>query len=147
MIIEDYLFPDDLLYDKRHFWAKVEGDVVTMGMTDYAVKSAGDLVFVEPVEPGKKTVQDRPFMSVESGKWVGRVYAPVSGSVIEFNEELEFDPTLVNEDPYGEGWLAKLKMDDPAELDNLMGADTVGDWFVPELNRLRKLEAKKTGGQ
>ena len=81
MNIEGFYFPEDLLYDKRHFWSKIKNTIITMGMTDYAVKSAGELVFVESIEPGRKVSQDQVFMSVESGKWVGRVYAPVSGEV------------------------------------------------------------------
>ncbi|HHW61771.1 MAG TPA: glycine cleavage system protein GcvH [Syntrophomonadaceae bacterium] len=146
MQYDGYNYPDDLYYDKRHFWARVEGDLVTMGMTDYAVKAAGDLVYVEIIEPGKQVSQDKAFMSVESGKWVGRVYAQVSGEVVEINEELEFDPTLVNQDPYGEGWLVKIKMADPEELNNLLKGKDYEAWVSKEIERQKKLQAKRTGG-
>ncbi len=143
MQYDDNQYPDELYYDKRHFWARVEGDSVTMGMTEYATKAAGDLVFVEVVEVGKKVSQDKAFMSVESGKWVGRVYAQVSGEVTAINEELEFEPTLVNQDPYGEGWLVKIKMADPKELDNLLVGEKYLEWLGPEIERQKKLAAKK----
>ena len=82
-------------------------------------------------------------MSVESGKWVGRVHAPVSGTVIEVNEELEFEPTMINQDCYGAGWLAKIKIADEGELKNLMKVDDFSKWFIPELRRLQKLQQKK----
>jgi glycine cleavage system H protein len=144
VIIEGYAFPDELLYDKRHFWSRVDGDILTMGLTDYAIKAAGDLVYVEVISPGKKVVQDKPFMSVESGKWVGRVHAPVSGTVVEVNEELEFEPAMVNRDPYGAGWLVKIKIDAPGELDSLLKESSFSDWFIPELRRLQKLQQKKS---
>ncbi len=142
---DGYNYPDELYYDKRHFWAKVEGDLVIMGMTEYATKAAGEIVFVEEVEVGKKVVQDRAFMSVESGKWVGRVYAQVSGEIAEINEELEFEPALVNEDPYGEGWLVQIKMADPQELGNLLQGEAYKEWLIPEIERQNKLAAKRTG--
>lgn len=145
MQYEEYNYPDDLYYDKRHFWARVDGDIVTMGMTDYAVKAAGDLVFVELVDSGKKVVQDKAFMSVESGKWVGRVYAQVSGELVEVNPELEFEPTTINTDPYGEGWLAKIKMSDPAELGNLLKGNDYLAWVTAEIERQKKLAARKSG--
>ncbi len=146
MKYDEYNYPDDLYYDKRHFWAKIEGDLCTMGMTDFAVKAAGDLVYVEEVSPGKAVSQDKAFMSVESGKWVGRVYAQVSGTVAEVNEELEFDPTLINQDCYGEGWLVKIKMEDPAEVKNLMAIAEYEGWIGKEIERQKKLAAKQTGG-
>lgn len=147
MKYDEYNYPDDLYYDKRHYWTRIDGDLVTMGMTDYAVKSAGDLVYVEAVSTGKKVIQDKAFMSVESGKWVGRVYAQVSGVLTEINEELEFDPTLVNQDCYGEGWLVKIKMDNPDELNNLMTITEYETWIGKEIERQKKLAALQTGGE
>lgn len=147
MRYEDYHFPDDLYYDKRHFWGRLEGNLVTMGLTDYAVKEAGELVYVEAPNLGKEVVQDKTFMSVESGKWVGRVFAVVSGAIAEINEELEFEPTLVNQDCYGEGWLVKIEMKDSAELENLLQGAAYEAWLVKEIERQRKLAALKTGGE
>ena len=81
MKIEGYNFPDNLKYDKHHFWSKIEDDLLTMGMTDFAVRLAGEFVYVDIVEPGKKVAKDKVFMSAESGKWVGRVYAPEDGEI------------------------------------------------------------------
>lgn len=146
MKYDDYNYPDELYYDKRHFWARIDGDIVTMGMTDYAVKASGDLVYAEVASKGKKVIQDKPFMSVESGKWVGRVYAQVSGILNEVNEELEFDPTIVNQDCYGKGWLGKIIMENPDEMKNLMSVSEYEVWIGKEIERQKKLAAKQTGG-
>lgn len=117
-------FPEDLYYDRKHDWARVEGDVVVQGMTDFGQRIAQEIVFVEMPRAGRDVEQGETFMSMESGKWVGRVPATVSGEVLEANDELEWEPQLVNESPYGEGWLVKIQMTDPPELDNLMKADS-----------------------
>jgi glycine cleavage system H protein len=142
--VDKYNFPDDYYFDKHHFWARGDGDLVVMGMTEYATSMAGDLVFVEVISKGKKVQQDKAFMSVESGKWVGRVFATVSGEVAEFNEELDFDPAVVNRDPYGEGWIVKIKPDNlDGELGNLLTSANLKEWLEPEIERQKKLEAKK----
>ena len=120
MRIDKYEFPDDLYYDGEHNWARVEGDVVVQGLSDLSQDLAGELVYVEVPRIGRKVEQGKPFMSMESGKWVGRVKAIVSGELVEANEEIEWEATLVNESPYDKGWLVKIKADDLGELDNLM---------------------------
>ena len=122
MKIDSYEFPDDLYYDKEHNWARVAGKVVTCGLTDFGQDLAGEIVYVEAPRVGRIIEQGKPFMSLESGKWVGRVKAIVSGEIAEANEELEWESTLVNQAPYGEGWFVKVELDDPAELDSLMHA-------------------------
>ena len=122
--IDQYEFPDELYYDKEHVWAKVEGNTVTIGMTQFGQDLAGEIVYVEVPRVGRTVSQGEAFMSMESGKWVGRVQSPVSGEIVEANEEVEWESTLVNEDPYGEGWLAKIEASDLGELDNLMKADS-----------------------
>lgn len=117
-------FPEDLYYDRQHDWARVEGDVVVQGMTDFGQRIAQEIVFVEMPRAGREVEQGETFMSMESGKWVGRIPATVSGRILEANNELEWEPTLVNESPYDEGWLVKIQMADPSELDNLMKADS-----------------------
>lgn len=116
-------FPDDLYYDREHGWARVEGNIVVQGMSDFGQKIAQEIVFVESPRAGREVEQGQTFMFMESGKWVGRVNAMVGGKLTEVNEELE-DPTLVNEFPFDEGWLVKIEMSDPAELENLMRADS-----------------------
>lgn len=124
MQIRGYEFPDDLYYDKLHVWGRVDGNVVTQGLTVFGQAVAQEIVFVEAPRVGREVEQGQTFMSMESGKWVGRIPALVGGQVSEANEELEWEPTVVNESPYEDGWLVKIEMSDPAELDNLMKADS-----------------------
>lgn len=115
--------PEDRKYTKEHEWAKDNGDgTITMGITDHAQEMLTDIVFVELPPIGKRVKQMEPLAVVESVKSVSDVYSPVSGEVIEVNKALEEHPEIVNQDAFGEGWMAKLKMDDPAELDTLMDA-------------------------
>ncbi len=117
-------FPDDLYYDKQHNWARVEGNTVVQGMTDFGQRIAKEIVYVEIPPVGKAVTQGQTFMSMESGKWVGRIPALVSGKIIAVNEELEFEPSLINQSPFDQGWLVKIEMSNPAELDNLMRVDS-----------------------
>lgn len=115
--------PDDRMYSEEHEWAQDNGDgTITMGITDHAQELLTDIVYVELPEMGKKVKQTEPVAVVESVKSVSDVYSPVSGEVVEINEILEDQPELINQDAFGEGWIAKIKMDDSAELDNLMDA-------------------------
>jgi len=120
MKIDKYEFPDDLYYDKEHNWARVEGDVVTQGLSDFGQDLAGEIVYAEVPRVGREVQQGQPFMSMESGKWVGRIKAIVSGKIAEANEEIEWESTIINKDPYGAGWLAKIEAADLGELGNLM---------------------------
>ena len=120
MKIDKYEFPDDLYYDKDHNWARVEGNIVTQGLTDFGQDLAGEIVYAEVPRVGREVQQGKPFMSMESGKWVGRIKAIVSGKITEANEEIEWESTIINEDPYGGGWLAKIEAADLSELDSLM---------------------------
>jgi glycine cleavage system H protein len=115
--------PADRKYTKEHEWAKENGDgTITMGITDHAQELLTDIVFVELPPIGKKVKQLQPLAVVESVKSVSDVYSPVSGEVAEINSVLEAHPELVNQDAFGDGWIAKLKMDDPGELMSLMDA-------------------------
>ncbi len=117
-------FPENLYYDRSHDWVRVEGNLAVQGMTDFGQRIAQEIVFVEMPRIGRAVEQDETFMSMESGKWVGRIPAVVSGKILDANDELEWEPTLVNESPYDEGWLVKIEMSDPSELENLMRADS-----------------------
>jgi len=110
MQVEGYNFPDDLLYDKEHSWVRIEGDTATIGISDFGQDLAGEIVYAEVPRVGRDIKQGEPFMSIESGKWVGRINAIVSGTISEANEEIEWESTLINEDPYGEGWFAKVEL-------------------------------------
>jgi glycine cleavage system H protein len=120
MDIDRYHFPDDLLYDLEHNWARIEGNGATVGLTDFGQDLAGEIVYAEVPRVGREITAGAPFMSLESGKWVGRVKAIVSGKISEANEEIEWESTVINEDPYGEGWFAKVEM--TAEPQGLMKA-------------------------
>ena len=141
MKIEDYTFPDDLYYHKEHFWARVDGDVVTIGTTDFAQKLAGQVVYVELPSPGKAVEQGKPCGSMESGKWVGRIYSPVSGKIEAINGELEDTPELINESPYDKGWMCKIKASNlQEELKNLMKVDGLSDFIRSEIDRVKKIK-------
>lgn len=120
-------YPDDLKYAENHEWARVEGDRVRMGISDYAQDALGDVVYVEVPEIGATVGQGDAFAEVESTKSVSDVYAPVSGTVVEVNPALEDTPELVNSDPYGEGWFALIEASDLGELDTLKDAATYAE--------------------
>ncbi|MFO7273539.1 MAG: glycine cleavage system protein GcvH [Bacillota bacterium] len=114
--------PANLKYSKEHEWIRVEGNVGVVGITWYAQDQLGDVVFVELPEVGRELKQNEQFGVVESVKTVSDLYSPASGKVIEVNQKLESSPELINQDPYGEGWIMKLELSNPAELDNLLDA-------------------------
>jgi glycine cleavage system H protein len=120
--LADESYPDDLLYHPEHDWARVEGDEATLGITWYAQDALGEVVFFDPPNVGTDVTKDRPYAEVESVKAVSEVYAPLSGEVTEINQAVDDSPETINEDPYGGGWLAKLKLSDPSEADDLMDA-------------------------
>ncbi|MCB0288936.1 MAG: glycine cleavage system protein GcvH, partial [Calditrichaeota bacterium] len=115
--------PADLKYTKEHEWARVSGDEVTVGITDYAQGELGDIVYVELPEVGTEIAMDASFGTIEAVKAVNDLYAPLSGTVIAINDALEDAPDKVNTDPYGDGWMIKIKLSDPAEVDKLMDSD------------------------
>jgi glycine cleavage system H protein len=113
-------YPDDLKYHSEHDWARVDGDVATLGITWYAQDQLGEVVFFDPPEVGKTISKDDAYAEVESVKAVSDVIAPVSGEIVEVNEALKDSPEQINEDPYGEGWLVRVRLSDASELDALM---------------------------
>jgi glycine cleavage system H protein len=115
--------PSELKYTKDHEWIKVEGDVATVGITDFAQGELGDIVYVEVETVDETLEQEEVFGTVEAVKTVSDLFLPVSGEIIEFNESLEEEPEKVNEDPYGEGWMIRIRMSDPSELEDLLDAD------------------------
>ena len=117
---KDYDLSEDVLYHKEHMWARVEGDLVVVGVTDFAQKLAGDIVYVDMPMEGDEVRVDKPFGTIETGKWVGKLYAPVTGTVEEYNEEVEDDALIINEDPYSGGWVIKIRPDDLSQLDDLL---------------------------
>lgn len=114
--------PGNLKYTKDHEWVRVEGDVAVIGITDFAQSELGDIVYVEIETVGETFDAEEVFGSVEAVKTVSDLFMPVSGEVLEFNEGLESNPEAVNKDPYGDGWMIKVKMSNPSEIDGLMDA-------------------------
>ena len=125
-------YPEDLKYSKEHEWVLVEGNVATIGITDFAQDQLGDVVFVEMPAIGDKVSKEDAFGVVESVKAVSDVYAPVSGAVLEVNDDLPDNPEMLNEDPYGDGWMIKIEMNDPDELKDLMSAAEYEEYVAAE---------------
>jgi glycine cleavage system H protein len=124
--------PQGLKYSKEHEWVATEESVATIGITDHAQDQLGEIVFIELPAVGEKVSKDDPFGVVESVKAVSDIYAPVSGTVIEVNEDLPESPEVVNEDPYGDGWLIKVKMNDPSDLEDLMDGEEYSELVARE---------------
>ncbi len=115
--------PANLKYTKDHEWVRVEGDTAVVGITDFAQSELGDIVYVEVETEGETLDQHEVFGTVEAVKTVSDLFLPVSGEIVEFNTNLEANPELVNSDPYGEGWIIKVKISDASQLDELLDAD------------------------
>jgi glycine cleavage system H protein len=113
-------YPEDLRYHPEHDWARIEGDQATFGITWYAQDALGEVVFFDPPEVGSRVSRDQAYAEVESVKAVSDVFAPLSGEIVEVNEALADSPERINEDPYGEGWMVKVKLEDASEADDLL---------------------------
>jgi glycine cleavage system H protein len=120
-------FPENLKYTKDHEWVRVEGDEAYVGVTFFAQGELGDIVYIDIDTEGETLDQDETFGSVEAVKTVSDLFMPLSGTILEFNTTLEDEPELVNTDPYGDGWMIKIKLSDPSQLDDLMDSATYQD--------------------
>lgn len=139
MEIQGYDMPDELYYEEHHYWVRVDGDVLVMGMDDFAQQMAGEIVYVQLPFEGKKLTVGKKFAKIESGKWLGTVYAPLNGVLLNGNEELEIDPTLINQDCYGKGWMYRIKPDDMEEINHLIhGAEAVEKWLLVDIEEYKK---------
>jgi glycine cleavage system H protein len=118
------MVPKDLRYTKEHEWVRVEGDLATIGITDYAAEQLGDIVFVELPDLGRTVTQFKAVGVIESVKAVSDLFAPVGGEVVEANSELSTSPELLNGDPFGKGWMLRIRLSDPAQVDGLLDAAT-----------------------
>ena len=116
--------PAELKYTKDHEWVKIEGDIAIVGITEFAQSELGDIVYVEIETVGETLSQEEVFGSIEAVKTVSDLFMPVSGEILEFNENLEANPELVNSDPYGEGWMIKVKISDASQIDGLLDAES-----------------------
>ena len=130
--INELNFPDDIRYAESHEWARLEGDTVKVGITDYAQDSLGEVVYVELPEEGGQVSRSEAFGIVESTKAVSDLYAPVSGTVVEVNDTLLDSPELINEDPYEDGWMIRIEMSDAGELDLLMDSAAYRSFIAEE---------------
>jgi len=139
MEIQEYNMPDDLYYEENHFWVRDEGDELVMGLDDFGQKMAGEIVYVQLPDEGRKLKKGKKFAAMESGKWLGKVYAPVNGELTAVNEELETSPEWINKDCYGKGWIYKIKPDDKSELDSLIkGPEAVEKWVLESIEKYSK---------
>lgn len=136
--VKDYEVPDYLLYHDQHMWVRVEGDLAVVGIDDFTQKAAGEVTYVELPSEGDKFEAGDLAGTIETGKWVGKLYCPVSGEVTEVNESAVDDPTIINKDPYGEGWLFKVKMSASSELEKLMKFDEAAAWLEKEVEKYLK---------
>lgn len=139
MKIQGYNMPEDLYYEEHHFWVREQGDLLVMGLDDFGQKMAGEIVYVQLPAEGKRLQAGKPFAKMESGKWLGKIYAPVNGELSEVNEELEINPTLINEDCYGKGWMFKMRPDDKEQLGDLIhGPEAIEKWVLADIERYAK---------
>ena len=125
-------YPDDLKYHREHDWARIEGDEATLGITWYAQDSLGELVHYEPPEDGVTIAKDSAYGEVESVKAVSDVIAPLSGEIVEVNRKVVDEPETVNRDPYGEGWLVRIRLSDPSEADDLLDASAYREFLATQ---------------
>ncbi len=141
--IKGYNMPDELYYHKDHSWARVEGTKVTVGMNDFFQKEAGDIVFVDLPEEEDDVSQGEVCGKIQSRKWIGKLVAPVSGEIVEVNEELEDDTSLINSDPYDKGWIVVIEASDlDDELEALMQGDAVTAFIEEEIRVAEEEKAK-----
>jgi len=119
--------PDNLFYTKEHEWIKIDGDIATVGITDFAQKELGDIVFVEVETVDEELDVEEPFGTIEAVKTVSDMFMPLSGTVTELNEDLDDEPEIINKDPYGNGWIIKIKMSDSLQVDDLLSAEAYKD--------------------
>jgi glycine cleavage system H protein len=139
VIVEGYTLPDELYYEENHYWVRPEGGLLVVGMDDFAQKLAGPIVYVQLPTEGKRLAAGKKFAKVESGKWLGKINAPVNGELMASNEALETKPGLINEDCYGAGWMYKIRPDDMAELERLIhGPAAVEAWIKADIERYAK---------
>jgi glycine cleavage system H protein len=139
-VVESYEMPDELYYHEEHMWARIEGNEATVGITDFAQKLAGDISFVDMPEEGDEVEQGERVGTIETGKWLGKLYAPVSGEISARNDAVEDDPTIINTDVHGGGWIFKIEMSEPDELDNLMRGEAAVEWLKGEIEKHVKEE-------
>ena len=139
MEIQGYNMPEELYYEENHYWIRVEDDTLVMGMDDFAQKLSGEIVYVQLPFEGKKLKKGKKFAQLESGKWLGKILAPLNGEIIESNDRLESDTSIINEDCYGEGWMFKIEPENIDEVNYLIhGAEAVEKWLLADIEKYKK---------
>jgi glycine cleavage system H protein len=139
MEIREFNMPDDLYYDENHCWIRPEGEIMVMGMDHFAQKLAGEVVYVQLPADGKVLKAGKKFAKVESGKWLGKIFAPFDGEIDSVNEELEMEPGLINADCYGKGWMYKIKPKGTPDLGHLYhGPQAVEKWMLTEFEKYKE---------
>ncbi|MGD0152279.1 MAG: glycine cleavage system H protein [Thermacetogeniaceae bacterium] len=138
MQLDKWLVPEDLHYDRKDYWVQPAAGEVVIGLTAYGQSVAGDVLYLELPPVGTLVRRGEVSGSIESGKWVGGLAPPVSGMVVEVNSDLEADPAGVNQDPYGAGWLIKVKLTDLSELDDLLSPGAYREWIEEQIRRERE---------
>ncbi len=131
--VDEYDMPDELYYHKEHMWVKIEGDKAKVGLNDFSQKLAGELSYIELPSEGDEVSQDDVVGTYETGKWMGKLFAPLSGEITAVNSALEDDASIVNKDPYGEGWMFEISIKDKSEIDNLMKGEDAVNWLKGEI--------------
>jgi len=147
--IEGYNMPDDLYYHEEDTWIKMEGDTVRIGMTDFFQQAAGDIVYVDLPFEGDDVQQGEPFGKAQSSKWIGKLISPLSGTIEEVNYELDSDSTIINKDPYGDGWVIVLTPSDlEGEMENLIhGLEDATAWIKRQIEKAERLKEEGGGGE
>jgi len=141
--IKGYNMPDELYYHKDHSWARVDGSKVTVGMNDFFQQEAGDIVFVDLPEEEDEVSQGETCGKIQSRKWIGKLVAPVSGEIVEINEDLEEDTSLINTDPYGKGWILVIEASDlESDLGNLLQGESLVGFIEQEIKVAEEEKAK-----
>ncbi|MEW6666063.1 MAG: glycine cleavage system protein GcvH [Thermodesulfobacteriota bacterium] len=141
--IKGYNMPDDLYFYPEHSWARVDGSKVTVGMSDFFQKEAGDIVFLDLPDEGEEVSQGEVCGKIQSRKWIGKLHAPVSGEIVAKNEEVEEDTSLINKDPYGKGWILVIEASDlESDLANLIHGAAVVEFIDREIKRVEEEKAK-----
>jgi glycine cleavage system H protein len=141
--IKGYNMPDDLYYHAEHSWARVDGNRVTVGMTDFFQKEAGDIVYIDLPDEEEEVSQGEVCGKIQSRKWIGKLVAPVSGEIVQINEDLVEETGLINTDPYGKGWILVIEASDlESEIEKLIRGDAVADFIEKEVQRAEAEKAK-----
>lgn len=122
-------YPDDLYYNREHVWVRIQGNRGTVGVTDFAQREMGEVLFVDLPEEGSQVEKGDVFGSLESSKTVGELHSPISGEIVSINKDLEEEPSLVNDDPYGKGWLMIVELDDPGDVEDMINAADYEDFL------------------